>query len=283
MTGKALRPRLSVLLALFLLTIGFAPPPRAPPDLLELRVTPAAETMAVASTRSHHATAIYSDGTSVDVTATASWVSSVPAIAAVDPQGVVTGISEGNAVITATYAGMSRGAAVTVRGVDGFLFTSAWGLPEGVRSYRADLTSGALTPADAQPTGASPWGVAADPSGRFVYVANRGASTVSALRINSPGGTLTFIGTYPTGGSWTSAAVVEPLGRFLFLGNSIASSIAAFAIDQTDRGADRSAGIAVRRSGRRGPQRRIPRALSCSPARAPIATSRRTASAPAAR
>ena len=88
----------------------------------------------------------------------------------------------------------------------------------------------ALTPAGAQPTGASPWGVAAHPSGRFVFVANREDATVSAFGIDAQG-TLTPIGTYGTGGTWPYAAVVEPLGRFLFVGNNLGNSIAVFAID----------------------------------------------------
>ena len=99
-----------------------------------------------------------------------------------------------------------------------------------MKSYNVDVASGALAVGGTSPTGLSPWGVAADPSGRFVYVANRGDGTVSAFAVTA--GTPTPIATYSSGGTWPSAVVAEPGGRFVYVANVLGSpSIAAFAID----------------------------------------------------
>lgn len=55
-----------------------------------------------------------SDGTSQDVTSTASWVSSAPAVATVNTAGLVTAVAVGTCDVTATAQGQSAKAAVTV-------------------------------------------------------------------------------------------------------------------------------------------------------------------------
>lgn len=64
-------------------------------------------------------------------------------------------------------------------------------------AYAVDAGTGALTPIEGSPfaTGYGPLGVAIDPSGKFVYVANNGlsgkAGNISAFAINPLSGALT--------------------------------------------------------------------------------------------
>ncbi|HJU84234.1 MAG TPA: Ig-like domain-containing protein, partial [Holophagaceae bacterium] len=74
--------------------------------------------LGVGTTDNYTATGIYSDGSSVDLTAQAVWTSSDAAIATVDNaplnSGTVTAIGAGTATITATFGGVSGSASVTV-------------------------------------------------------------------------------------------------------------------------------------------------------------------------
>lgn len=60
------------------------------------------------------ATLNMSDGSTQDVTASATWTSSDETVATVSTGGLVTGVAEGTATITATAQGQSDTCAVTV-------------------------------------------------------------------------------------------------------------------------------------------------------------------------
>ena len=79
-----------------------APPPPTGPSLLFLAVTPAGETIAVGETQQYTATGSFPDGTSLNITANVTWVSSSSNIATIDATGLVTGVAEGTATIAAT-------------------------------------------------------------------------------------------------------------------------------------------------------------------------------------
>ncbi len=83
-------------------------------EITELQITPATEDAIVGGpTVEFTATAIYSDGTSVDVTDTATWTSSDDAIATIDA-GVATAVAAGTATITAEFDGQTDTAELTV-------------------------------------------------------------------------------------------------------------------------------------------------------------------------
>src|SRR5262249_42578172 len=60
------------------------------------------------------ATGEFSDGTTEDLTDSASWTSAPEGTATVDPHGLVTGAAEGSATITATQEGVSGSITLTV-------------------------------------------------------------------------------------------------------------------------------------------------------------------------
>jgi trimeric autotransporter adhesin len=78
--------------------------------VVSIQVTPIAPTTPVGATTQFTATAILSDGTTRDVTAMATWVSSAPNVLGVTTnrlRGRGTGVSPGMAVVTATYMGLT--------------------------------------------------------------------------------------------------------------------------------------------------------------------------------
>ena len=88
-----------------------------PATLTSIVVTPANASIALGTTVPLTATGTFSDGTTQDFTASASWISTSDAIATVGntgSPGLVTGTGVGSATITATQAGVSGSATVTV-------------------------------------------------------------------------------------------------------------------------------------------------------------------------
>jgi uncharacterized protein YjdB len=94
--------------------------------IVGLQVDPVTVTLPVGARQTYTATAIFSDGSTADVTARATWVSSKPAVASITAGGGGGGpgggggggqavaLGAGTATITATYAGFSATATLTV-------------------------------------------------------------------------------------------------------------------------------------------------------------------------
>ena len=107
--------------------------------------------------------------------------------------------------------------------------------------YRFDANTGSLTPGSPEfvevDPGAGPRHVAFAPSGKFVYVVNEMASTVTVFAYKPGPGTLHRIQTIPTlpknfAGKNTAAEIaVDAKGRFLYVSNRGNDSIAVFSID----------------------------------------------------
>jgi uncharacterized protein YjdB len=85
---------------------------RAPATLSGIAVSGFAPT--TGGTSQFTAAAVYSDGSSVDVTSQASWTSSSSAVATVSSTGVVTGVSRGAATVSATYHDLTGSATFNV-------------------------------------------------------------------------------------------------------------------------------------------------------------------------
>jgi uncharacterized protein YjdB len=86
---------------------------QATPVLESISVTPSTLSVAAGEIEALAATATYSDATTADVTAEASWSSSDPTKATVSA-GFVTGVAAGASTVTATYLGETDTCAVTV-------------------------------------------------------------------------------------------------------------------------------------------------------------------------
>src|SRR6516165_2926759 len=68
------------------------------------------------------------------------------------------------------------------------------------------------------------------PSGRFLYVGNRGHNSIAAFAVDGTTGQLTAIGHVPTE-AVPSAFAVDPTGRFLFAAGTASGRLASYRID----------------------------------------------------
>ena len=88
--------------------------------LASIQVTPFNQTLPTGSTVNFIATGLLTDGTSINLTATASWTSSDPTVAAVSnaaaTRGLTTTLAAGTVTITATSGGVSGTTMLTVTG-----------------------------------------------------------------------------------------------------------------------------------------------------------------------
>ena len=79
-----------------------------------LAVTPTTASIGIQGTQAFQAVVTLSDGTTQDVTATATWASNKPAVATIASGGLATGVSAGTTTISAAAAGFTGDAALTV-------------------------------------------------------------------------------------------------------------------------------------------------------------------------
>jgi 6-phosphogluconolactonase len=124
-----------------------------------------------------------------------------------------------------------------------FAMTADLGIDK-VLINRFDASTGFLTPAGSgfaglEP-GSGPRHIAFSPTGKFVYVLNELASSVTALTFNSETGamhTIHNLSTLPEGFSGdnsTAEIVTDAEGKFLYVSNRGDNSIAQFSINSTD-------------------------------------------------
>jgi hypothetical protein len=86
----------------------------AQPALLSIAVAPNPSSLPLGETQPLQATGTYSDGSTQNLTQTATWSSSPPTIASVNTQGVVSGLAIGAAQLSAVYQGVTGSATVNV-------------------------------------------------------------------------------------------------------------------------------------------------------------------------
>ncbi|MBC8352627.1 MAG: lactonase family protein [Planctomycetes bacterium] len=113
--------------------------------------------------------------------------------------------------------------------------------------YRFDPKNGRLTPmqtVSTLPDGFSRGNSTADievhPSGRFVYVANRGHDSIARFQIDSDSGRVTALGQTPTEQTPRSFNI-DPSGRFLIAAGESAGKLATYRIDEKSGGLSRLA------------------------------------------
>lgn len=106
-----------------------------------------------------------------------------------------------------------------------------------ILAYAVNSTSGALTAIAGSPfaAGAKPRTVAADPTGRFLYVGNHALapaeSSISAFSINPTTGSLTQIAGSPFASNETSFITLDPRGEFLYVASENSSLLTVYAVN----------------------------------------------------
>lgn len=112
-------------------------------------------------------------------------------------------------------------------------------LTSRVAAYRVDAATGALDafevhsslPPQTQVPGNSTAEVLVHPSGRFLYISNRGHDSIATFAIDPQTGSLRFVDTTPTGGRTPRSFGLVPGGRFLVAANQNGGNVRAFRID----------------------------------------------------
>jgi 6-phosphogluconolactonase len=112
-------------------------------------------------------------------------------------------------------------------------------LSSRVAAYRLDAATGALEAIQVlstlPPGGTAPGNSTAEtlvhPSGRFLYVSNRGHDSIAVFAINPLDGGLRFIEATPTGGRTPRSMGFVPGGRFLVAANQNGGTVTVFSVD----------------------------------------------------
>lgn len=120
-------------------------------------------------------------------------------------------------------------------------------LDSSVGAYRYDPETGALAPFQILPsipdtvTGANTAAeIGMTPSGRFVYVSNRGGDGIRGFSVDAATGRLTPVGWTPSEGKGPRFFAIEPEGRFLYAANENSDTIVPFRIDAETGRLDRA-------------------------------------------
>ncbi|HXY51571.1 MAG TPA: Ig-like domain-containing protein [Terriglobales bacterium] len=110
------RLRLLIALLLFALLLGCGSSSSSlkTRTLQSLLITPAKPSVALGNQQQFKATGTYSDGTSQDLTSTATWASSQPSVAAINATGLATTKAPGMSTIMATSSSVSGSTTLTV-------------------------------------------------------------------------------------------------------------------------------------------------------------------------
>lgn len=104
-----------------------------------------------------------------------------------------------------------------------------------INSVTGSLESISGSPFDAGPydstTVNGPRGVAADPSGKYLYVTNTADNKIYAFRINAGTGSLDVVSGSPFNASTSPLGiVVDPTGKYLYVSNTAANNIEGYKI-----------------------------------------------------
>lgn len=108
-------------------------------------------------------------------------------------------------------------------------------LGSSITTLRFDARRGKLSPIATQPTVPRGWAgknypadIHIAPSGRVLYVSNRGHNSIAAFSIDSTGA-LSLDQTVPCGGDWPRNFSLDPTGRWVLVANQKSDSIVVFA------------------------------------------------------
>lgn len=194
------------------------------PTLLSIGVTPATPSIRNSTTLQFAAIGTYSDGTTQDITTTVMWTSATPATAtisnAVGSIGLATALAVGTTSVTATSGSVtSPGDTLTVTPAE-YAYVS------DINNAQVDQyiigTGGTLVPMTT-PTvasGATPTGLAVDPTHHFVYVANFGSASVSQYTVGATGALTPMNPATVAAGSLANSVTIDATGTHAYVPNA---------------------------------------------------------------
>jgi 6-phosphogluconolactonase len=122
-------------------------------------------------------------------------------------------------------------------------------LSSTVTAFRYDPETGSLTelqtvPAVSEPTAVrnAPADIHLHPSGRFLYMSNRGHNSIAVFAVDPATAKLSPVQLAPTGGDWPRNFGIDPSGEMLIVANQRSDSLRSFRIDSAT-GALQSTGM----------------------------------------
>ncbi len=199
-----------------------------PVQVVSIVVTPANPIVGVKRTQPFVAIATYSDGTTKDITVTATWNSATTTIATIDASGIATGIAIGTTGITAKSGAVTSNTVILTVANFAYAvnFTDRSTPTAGTISQyiiSADGSLIAMSPASL-PTGFNPYSLTIDTSGKYLYAANfiipgNSAGTVSQFFINSDGSLAPMTPATIATGNGPNDIAVNPNGGFAYVAN----------------------------------------------------------------
>jgi 6-phosphogluconolactonase (cycloisomerase 2 family) len=199
-------------------------------------VTPANPTLILGAAQQFTATANYSDQTTRDVTASATWSTATTSVATVSNtsghQGLVTPRGLGNSTVTATYSSISGNTTATIN-VLVPRFVLAGNCDHTVSRITINSSTGTLRAYGYTPVSAPcPTSLVVDSRSKFVYLASDSApSFVWAFATDPQTGTLTAVPRSPfAAGPTPTKLAIDAGGRFLFVTNRGDGSVSVFSI-----------------------------------------------------
>ncbi len=210
-----------------------------PPTLVSVVLTPANPSVQAGNTAQFKATGTFSDGSTTDITSSATWSSSDTTLATISGSGLAMAAAIGRPRVTATSGSVSASttlivvtsatSAVTPR----FAYVTNLG-DDTLSKYTVNAATGQLRGNGYIQTGSHPNSLCLDPSGKFAYVTNNIANDVSAFVVDSISGSLTPVSGSPFAtGSSPFTVIVEPSGTFAYVTNNQPPfNISAYAIDR---------------------------------------------------
>lgn len=198
-----------------------------PPALTGVVVTPAIASILIGETKQFSAIGTLTDGTSEDLTSTATWNSAVSSVASVSATGLATGLLDGQSTITAQVTPFMGSALLNVRKSSRFAFAVNTG--DGTLSaYVLDEHSGRLRPNGYIVLPEQGLSASTDPSGKFVYIGAGGNSKIFGYAIAQDGTLQALPGApFVTSAASPSGLAITPDGKFLYAADRSSGTSAA--------------------------------------------------------
>lgn len=113
-------------------------------------------------------------------------------------------------------------------------------LDSSIEAYAYAGEHGTLKPLQILPTTPSTFtgdntaaGIAIAPSGRFVYISNRGHDSIAIYAVDERTGLLSSVGWQPTQGSGPRFFTLDPAGGRLYAANELSDTVVAFHVDES--------------------------------------------------
>jgi YVTN family beta-propeller protein len=190
-------------------------------ELVSIAITPTSATINTAGTQQFTAIGHFSDGSTQDITTSATWNSLNTAVATIVPSGssggLATGVSPGTTLITAVSGAVtSNFGTLNVSGIKAFVANDGSGTVSVIDTSSNTIVGSPIT------TGSGSIALAITPDGTKAYVVNQFGNSVSVILTATD--TVTATVTLPTGAMPTAIAIT-PDGSKAYVANTSIGSV----------------------------------------------------------